>query len=102
MLWVVDASVTAKWFIPEEHKNQAAQLLRDYISEKIELIAPDLLVIEMGNLPRTRCKRGDLTPTEAADIYVCFWLLKSSCVPHPNWVQQPFDLHSRNDAPFMT
>ncbi|PWU02923.1 MAG: hypothetical protein C5B51_20095 [Terriglobia bacterium] len=72
MLWVIDASVTAKWFIPELHKDKADQLLRDYMSDQIELIGPDLLIPEMGNLLSSRCKRGDITPAEAAESYGLF------------------------------
>jgi predicted nucleic acid-binding protein len=72
MLWVVDASVAAKWFIPELHKDKADQLLRDFLTDKAEFTAPDLLVPEMGNLLCSRCKRGDMTPTEAAERYRTF------------------------------
>ena len=50
MIQVVDASVVAKWFLPEPHKDNAERLLRDFLSETVELMAPDLLVVEVGNL----------------------------------------------------
>jgi predicted nucleic acid-binding protein len=42
---VVDASVAVKWFVPEELSTDARRLL---ISE-YELLAPDLLWVELGN-----------------------------------------------------
>jgi len=50
MQQIVDASVVAKWFLPEPHKDKAETLLRDFLDEKIELTAPELLVVEVGNL----------------------------------------------------
>lgn len=50
MQHIVDASVVAKWFLPEAHKDKAEKLLRDFLDEKVGLTAPDLLVSEVGNL----------------------------------------------------
>jgi predicted nucleic acid-binding protein len=36
---IVDASLVAKWFLPEEHKDKAAQILRDFIDDKVQLAA---------------------------------------------------------------
>ena len=43
---VVDASVAAKWFLAEEHSDRASQLR----SSGDQLIAPDLLHIELANV----------------------------------------------------
>ena len=50
MQCVVDASVAAKWFLPELHKDKAEELLRDFLDEKLDLIAPDLIISEVGNI----------------------------------------------------
>ena len=46
---VVDASVVAKWFLIEEHSEQAIALRDDYISGRVALVAPSLLVYEVLN-----------------------------------------------------
>ncbi len=47
---VVDASVTVKWFLPEEGSD-AALLIRDgFIAEEYQLIAPDLMLSEFVNV----------------------------------------------------
>jgi predicted nucleic acid-binding protein len=51
---VIDASVAAKWFIPEEDSERASKLIRKYSDGKIELYAPDLLVYEVANVLRYR------------------------------------------------
>jgi hypothetical protein len=43
MQYAVDASIAAKWFIPEPHKDNAERLLRDFLEDRIQLIGPDLL-----------------------------------------------------------
>ena len=61
---VVDASVVAKWFFPEEHSRAAGRLL----SRRFQLIAPDLLAAEFGNLTWKRVRRREITPADAASL----------------------------------
>lgn len=61
---VVDASVAAKWFLPESHSEDA---LRLFTGRRL-LIAPDLLIAEFGNIlwKHVRCK--SVSADEAAQI----------------------------------
>jgi predicted nucleic acid-binding protein len=67
MLRVVDASVVAKWFLPEAHKDKAEKILRDFLDDKVELAAPDLLIAEFGNVlwKRSTQKTKDISPAQA-------------------------------------
>lgn len=77
MLRVVDASVVAKWFLPEAHKDKAEKILRDFLDDKVELAAPDLLIAEVGNLLWKRStKTKDISPTQAEQIYMDFLALR--------------------------
>ncbi|MEO8383259.1 MAG: type II toxin-antitoxin system VapC family toxin [Acidobacteriota bacterium] len=58
---VVDASVAAKWFLPEIHSDAAARLL----DPTIALYAPDLIVPEFGNILWKKIRRAEITPVEA-------------------------------------
>lgn len=58
---VVDASVAAKWFIPEEHSEIALRLLNG----DDELFAPDLLYAEFGNIVWKKQRRGELQVEQA-------------------------------------
>ncbi len=49
---VVDASVVAKWYIPEQHHRQARQLRDDYLEGNTDLLAPALLPFEVVNALR--------------------------------------------------
>lgn len=76
MLQVVDASVVAKWFLPELHKDKAEKILRDFLDDRVELIAPDLLTAEIGNLLWKRsAKLKDITPLQAEQIFSDFLAL---------------------------
>ena len=73
MQLVVDASVAAKWFLPEPHKDKADKVLRDFLADKVDLIAPDLIVAEVGNLLWKRSILiPDISATQASEIFANF------------------------------
>jgi len=61
---VVDASVAAKWFLPEPDAAAALRLL----DGRRHLAAPDLILSEMGNLVWKLHARGVLDTDEARDM----------------------------------
>jgi predicted nucleic acid-binding protein len=67
-VYVIDASVLIKWFVPEIHSDAARRLL----SATHEYFAPDLLFPEVGNVIWKKVRRGELTAEHgqrlAADI----------------------------------
>lgn len=67
---MVDASVAIKWYLPESGSNRAASLLR--AGER--LVAPDLLIAEVGNVLWKR--RRDVTAEEIEAIGIA---LTSAC-----------------------
>ena len=68
MKWVVDASVAAKWLAPEPESRLAETLLDD------ELIVPDLLFAEVGNILWKKQLRGEMDA--AATQIGARWLLQ--------------------------
>jgi hypothetical protein len=56
-LFVVDAGVVIKWFVPEIHSDATRRLL----SEPHEYFSPDLLSPEVGNVIWKKVRRGELT-----------------------------------------
>jgi len=57
----VDARVVVKWLLPEPGRDRAL-LIRDlYQAEKLDLIAPYLLVSEVGNVLWRRIRVSELT-----------------------------------------
>lgn len=63
-LYVVDANVVAKWFVPERLSEEAVRLL----DERHELASPDLLWPELGSVLWKKARAGQLTGREAARI----------------------------------
>jgi predicted nucleic acid-binding protein len=58
---VVDASVAAKWVVPEPDSDRADALK----TEPGGLLAPTLVLAEVGNVLWKRTRRGDLTTPDA-------------------------------------
>ena len=67
-VFVLDASVVIKWFVPEIHSDAARRLL----ASEHQYLSPDLLFPEVGNVIWKKVRRGELTADEgrrlAADI----------------------------------
>lgn len=63
-LYVIDANVVAKWFVPERLSEEALRLL----DERHELASPDLLWPELGNVLWRKARAGQLTGQETACI----------------------------------
>lgn len=63
-LYIVDASVAAKWYFNEEHTEAARRVLQ----RQHELHAPELLVLETDAVLCKRIRRGQITESQADDI----------------------------------
>lgn len=56
MIVVVDASVLVKWYVAEDHTDEAEQLA----DSRFEIHAPELLLPEFGNILWKKCRNDDL------------------------------------------
>jgi predicted nucleic acid-binding protein len=74
---VVDASVAAKWVLPESDSDKAENLRRTGET----LIAPTLIVAEIGNAVWKRAVRGEMSSAEAVDAVETATALLASLVP---------------------
>ncbi len=63
-VFIVDASVAAKWFIKEEHADAALSVL----DEKNQLHAPDFLLLEMDSIICKWIRRNAVSPAEGSDV----------------------------------
>lgn len=61
---VIDASVAIKWYLPEPHNADAERLL----CGGFQLLAPDLLLPEVGNILWKRVMKAELTVQKAQVI----------------------------------
>jgi len=66
VLYVIDASVAVKWLLPEPLSDRADRLLQAFRRGRLRLVAPDLLIPEVGNALWKRSVRiGEITFDEA-------------------------------------
>jgi len=89
--FVVDASVAVKWILPEAGRAQAMRLQEMYQDEELDLVAPYLLISEVGNVLWKRVRRGELTGPSA---HRCFeQLLRDSPILLDSPAVQASSLH---------
>jgi predicted nucleic acid-binding protein len=74
---VVDASVALKWYVPEIGSLTAGRLL----SLPARLIAPDLIVPEIGNILWKLLRRADITPEQSLTILETFETTSLTLLP---------------------
>jgi predicted nucleic acid-binding protein len=63
-VFIVDASVVAKWFIDEEYGEAALSVLQ--VSNQLH--APDFLLLEMDSIICKWVRRGTVTPNEGRNV----------------------------------
>ena len=68
MMVVVDASVIAKWYMPEIHSLEAEFLIANHF----ELHSPELAIPEFGNILWKKCRLGELSIQESLTIVETF------------------------------
>src|SRR4030042_4073355 len=68
MKLVVDASVLSKFYVPEILSDRAERLLAKVEKKEIDLLAPDLIYPEAGNILWKKQRLKELTPSEVQEI----------------------------------
>jgi predicted nucleic acid-binding protein len=92
-LYVVDASVVAKWFFPEQHTSESRRLL----SPRNTLLAPDLIWCELGNIAWKRVRRGEITTDEAGQLVADMVRLPLDVGPTQGLLAPALELAIAND-----
>jgi predicted nucleic acid-binding protein len=72
---VLDCSVVAAWFFPEEHDEYALAVMRAVHRGDAHCIAPDLLLVEFANVAWKKVRRGLAGQEEARSQFARFALL---------------------------
>jgi predicted nucleic acid-binding protein len=66
---VVDAALVAKWVFPEAGRGAARRLYDGWAAGRLDLVAPDLLVPELGVLCREKSVRHEIGADGAIGAY---------------------------------
>lgn len=86
----MDASVAVKWFVPEVLSAKAEELL----DGSTELLAPDLLFAEVGNVLWKKTQRRELAVAEGREILQALGQVPLRVVPSAGLVAAAFDIAS--------
>ena len=85
---VIDASVVAKWFLPEQWSTEAGALRQpgEY------LLAPDVLAIEVSRIILRKTRRGDLSNDDARESWQLFRAQNIALHPSIDLLASAFEL----------
>jgi predicted nucleic acid-binding protein len=79
-IYVIDASVAARFLLVEELSDKAERLLQRFHDDAIELKAPGLVRYEVGNTLWKAVKQKMINAHEASEKFSHFIKLKVDCV----------------------
>ena len=72
MSFVVDASVAAKWLVREADSDKAEALLIQWKQGDFDLLAPEIVLAEIGSMIWKKSLRGLMPPDAALEVYEKF------------------------------
>jgi predicted nucleic acid-binding protein len=90
---VVDVSVAIKWFLFEIHSEGA----RDLLAPAQELVAPDLIWPEFGNVLWKRRRRREISAEMSYQILADFGRLPLTIVPTDPFIPLALEIADRTD-----
>ncbi len=88
MIVIVDASVAAMWFLPEQYSENAALLL----IPEYQLMAPDLIHLEVGSALLKAMRRDEVTPGDGAEVLSALLPAAVRLLPSTDHVERAFDI----------
>ena len=101
MVYVVDASVAARFLLVEDLSDKAGLVLEGFIEGKFDLKAPKLVVYEVGNVLWKAVKQGLINLDEAKEKFSVFLGLKiDSIVLDENEHKEVLEWGTRNEVTY--
>ena len=100
---VVDASVAAKWLLPAAGEDlivQANRLLASHVKHTLHLIAPDLILSEIGNVLVKAVRRGRISHADAEHSLRRFSDLDLEIVPADNLLVKALQIAATGNRSF--
>jgi len=96
----VDASVAAKWLLPEEASEQALTLVRDALAGGKGLIGPPHLPVEVTSALYKRLRQGEITLDEARERLQTFSEIPLDLVFPAGLLERALELSAEFAWPF--
>ncbi len=78
---VIDSSVAIKWFVVEPHSEDARKVLDGYQMGDLNLLAPDLINSEIGNIIWKKHRLQSLNASDAQEIIDAFQTISFTFIP---------------------
>ena len=78
---VVDSSIAIKWFVVEPHSEDARKVLDGYQVGNLNLLAPDLINSEIGNIIWKKHRLQGLSASDAQEIIDAFQTINFTFTP---------------------
>jgi len=100
---VVDASVAAKWLLPaagENLRDEANHLLERYVERDLQLLAPDLIGAEIGNVLWKAVRRNRISAANAETSLRRFTELSIPVVPSTDLLVRSLQISITCDRSF--
>ena len=100
---VVDASVAAKWLLPaagENLRDEANHLLERYVERDLQLLAPDLIGAEIGNVLWKAVRRNRISAANAENSLRRFTELSIPVVPSADLLVRSLQISVTCDRSF--
>ncbi|TAK27668.1 MAG: PIN domain-containing protein [Chloroflexota bacterium] len=95
----VDASVAAKWVLPEEYSDRSLGLYEHCRRSGITIAAPPHMAVEVTNAIRRRVTRRFITYAEGRDLVTTFTQFSVRLVIPAGLYQEAFDLAQTFNRP---
>jgi predicted nucleic acid-binding protein len=89
---VVDSSVAIKWFIPESLWSHARRLLDGYETGMLDLLAPDLIYAELGNIVWKKQAVHGLSAEDARQVIAALSALNLQITPSAALLAEAYPL----------
>jgi len=86
MIYVVDASLSIKWYVPEIYDREADKILNG----GHQLHAPELILPELSNIVWKKTRKGELTEQKGEAIVSAFANAQIKFHPHKNLIASAF------------
>ena len=94
---VVDSSVAIKWFVVEPYSDEARTILNGYKSGEINLLAPDLMSAEVGNIVWKKHRLQNLDVEDAQAIIDTFKTIGFIFTPNRALLSEAYNLAVTHD-----
>jgi predicted nucleic acid-binding protein len=99
-LFVIDASIAAKWFLPargETLVEEASVLLTRYAQDKVRFLVPDLFWAEFANVLWKAARQGRCSKKVAAEAVTAMRERGLPTVPTPALMDDAFSIAAKFD-----